>query len=95
MKHDHNGITLGAKVLCRVTGFIGIVTGITDYLNGCTRCMVEPHVDDDGKMLPTQHFDVAQLTVESADPTQLVAKQHAIADFLISGGPPRSEPQRW
>ncbi len=94
MTHDHKNITLGAKVRCRVTGFTGIVTSITDYLNGCTRCMVEPGVDKDGKMMEDAHFDVQQLAVEVSDPTGLAAGVAAI-EAASTGGPPRSEAPRY
>lgn len=43
--------TLGDRVKCKVTGFIGIVTTQATHLAGCDRLWVEPPVGEDGKSL--------------------------------------------
>ena len=54
-------IKLGMKVRDTVSGFEGIVTAITEWLNGCVRVSVQPRVDKDGKMPDNVTFDVEQL----------------------------------
>ena len=56
---------LGKKVKDRVSGFKGIVTGETVYLQGCHRLMVQPSVNKDGTMPKTEHFDEPDLIVIS------------------------------
>lgn len=41
-------VKLGEEVKCRVTGFKGIITSMTEYINGCVQCYVTP------KQTPTQ-----------------------------------------
>ena len=43
--------------------FSGTVTGITAYLNGCRRVIVQPRVGKDGKVPDSQYVDEPQLTV--------------------------------
>jgi hypothetical protein len=55
---------LGDKVKDRVTGFTGIVTSISHYLNGCIRCGVQPEVlEKDGKYPEALNIDIEQLEV--------------------------------
>ena len=57
-------IKLGQSVKDKLTGFTGIVEGITNYLNGCCQALVRPKfkVKDDG--YPNAAWiDVEQLTV--------------------------------
>jgi len=56
-------INLGDKVRDTVTGFTGIAFGITTFLNGCKRVGVQPAVDAQGKMQPSEWFDEPQLEV--------------------------------
>ena len=61
---------LGETVRDSVTGFKGVVTAITSWLNGCIRCVVQPPVDKDGKVPAAESFDYEQLeTVEPAPET--------------------------
>ncbi len=56
-----NEIRLGDKVKDRITGYEGIVTGITNWLNGCARIGVQSTKLKDGKPLETEWFDVNQI----------------------------------
>lgn len=56
-------VELGNKVEDRVTGFTGIATSITTYLNGCVRVGVQRKVGSDGKIPDVEYFDIGQLTV--------------------------------
>lgn len=60
-------VNLGDKVKDSVTGLEGIVTGKTDYLNGCTRVHVQPQELKDGKPVDFSVFDEPQLEVIQRD----------------------------
>jgi hypothetical protein len=47
-------------------GFKGIVTSVTEFLNGCRRIGVQPPVDKDGKIPDALSIDEPQLTVMKA-----------------------------
>lgn len=53
----------GDKVLDKISGFEGIVTGTTIYLNGCVRFIIQPKIDKDGKMPGPEWIDEEQLEV--------------------------------
>ena len=50
-------VQLGDEVRDKVTGFKGIVMGITEWLYGCRRITVQPKLDKDGKIVDPQAFD--------------------------------------
>lgn len=54
--------SLGEKVKDTVTGFSGIVTARTEWLNGCKRYGVQSQKLKDNKPLDQQWFDEEQLT---------------------------------
>jgi len=56
-------INLGDKVRDTVTGFTGIATGRTNWLQGCTRVGVQTQELHDGKPIESQWFDEPQLEV--------------------------------
>jgi len=56
-------IKLGDKVEDVITGFKGIVIARSEWLNGCTRCAVQPPVDKDGKHIEDVWIDEQQLVV--------------------------------
>lgn len=59
-------VHLGDEVKDTVTGFKGIVTSITEYLNGCRRVGVQPPIDKDGKMPDAYSIDEPQLVITKA-----------------------------
>ena len=59
---------LGMKVEDKVTGFKGVVAGISFDLYGCVQAIVNPGADKDGKLMEQCWFDVARLTVSGTDP---------------------------
>lgn len=60
-------IKLGDRVKEKVTGFSGIVTGISDFLTGCKRAGVQPEkLKDDGSVPDPSWFDIDHLTVVKA-----------------------------
>ena len=58
-------IELGQEVKDRVTGFKGIATAKTTYLQGCDRFSVTPPVSKSGDLQDTQSFDEPDLIVVS------------------------------
>jgi hypothetical protein len=78
-------IKLGDKVKDSITGFTGIVTARTEWLNGCDRLGVQSQELHDGKPTDAQWFDVMQL--ELIEPA-------AIKAGLKENGGPRQDPKR-
>lgn len=78
-------VELGDQVKDSVTGFSGIVTGITGYLNGCRRIIVQPKMKKDGKMPDSSYIDEPQLTVTKK-------KAVKIKRAAVTKGGPMPEP---
>ena len=55
-------IKLGDTVTDKVSGFTGIVGGISTYLYGCVRVLVESKGLHEGKPIDGQWFDEQRLT---------------------------------
>jgi hypothetical protein len=86
---------LGDRVKCRITGYSGIVTAITHWLNGCRRLAVQDEKLKDGKPSETQHFDDEQLEVVKRAvhaPVVLEKKQAPAPRPSRTGGPAREGP---
>ena len=47
-----------------ISGFEGIVTSTTQWLNGCERVLIQPQQLHDGKIIEPQWFDVQQVKVK-------------------------------
>ena len=56
-------IGLGDEVKDGITGFRGIVTCISQWLNGCVRCAVQPQKLEKGVPIGEKWIDVAQLEI--------------------------------
>ena len=56
-------IELGDYVEDKITGFKGIVTGITKHLTGCDRASVQAPLTDDGKYGECYALDFASLKI--------------------------------
>lgn len=56
-------IKLGQKVEDKITGFKGTVTGITEYITGCTTVLVQPRVKEDGTAIDGRWYDEPRLEV--------------------------------
>ena len=56
-------ISLGHKVECKVTGFVGIAVSRIDYLNGCIQYNVKPKVNKHGEDQKSRWIDEQQLLV--------------------------------
>ena len=54
---------LGCKARCRVTGFQGIITSVSFDLYGCIQVVINPGVDNAGKLIDGAWFDLNRLTI--------------------------------
>lgn len=54
---------LGKLVKDRVSGFEGIATAETRFLQGCNRILVQPKVKEDGILPDTKYFDEPDIVV--------------------------------
>lgn len=56
----------GDTLKCKVTGFSGVVTARCDYLTGCNRYMLQPHINEKepAKLPEAVWFDEPQLEQE-------------------------------
>jgi len=79
-------IKLGDRVKDTLSGFTGVVIGITKYLHGCTVCGVKPPGLHNGKPIDIQWFDEPQLKIVKRKVAKPSAKEN--------GGPILSKPQR-
>jgi hypothetical protein len=56
-------VQLGDLGKCKITGFSGVVTVMSTWLNGCIRVGLQPQELKDGKPQETQHYDIGQVEV--------------------------------
>jgi len=56
-------VELGDKVKDQISGFTGIVVGITKYITGCDRATIDPGCKKDGEMMCAEDIDVMTLKV--------------------------------
>lgn len=95
---DTHPIELGDRVRDKITGFTGIVIGITDWIHGCRRPIVQGEsLDSDGKLVPSESFDEPQLQVVSR--AVLTPTRPGVEHGERTGGPAqtpsgRSTPRR-
>jgi hypothetical protein len=66
-KEHRTMIKLGQKVIDRITGFTGTVTGKCEYISGCSQVLVAPRVGDDGAFKDSQWFDQQRLVPDATD----------------------------
>lgn len=55
--------SLGSKVRDKVTGFVGVITRRTEWLNNCNTYGVKPTTLKDGVPQSSEHFDEPQLVL--------------------------------
>ena len=79
-------VELGDVVKDRISGFKGVATCCSTWLNGCVRWTLQPEkLGKDGASAASETFDIQQLEV--------VSKKKIAAGTLSPGGP-RPEPSR-
>jgi len=86
-------IRLGQKVKDVVSGFTGIATARTEWLNACVRICVQPEIDTkDGKHPDACTFDEEQLKVLEEKPIVLPGMK-SIAPTQTGGDRPNASPR--
>lgn len=79
-------IQLGQKVKCRVTGLTGIVTGITEYLNGCRRVTIQPPCDKKTPSKLEDPWSIDEVQVDILDKKHILGEKEKEVSKL-TGGP--------
>lgn len=92
-------INLGDRVRDKITGYEGVVIGITDWIFGCRRPIVQGEkLDNEGKVIETQSFDEPQLEVVARAVLEPMRPQVAPSGGRTGGPAPtpnrRSTPSR-
>jgi len=70
---------LGDQVKCKVTGYTGVVTSITQFINGCTRLALQAKVGKDSKVPDAIYVDEPQ--------AEMVKKKYVKPTVSELGGP--------
>jgi len=84
---------LGDKVKDTVTGFKGIATAKSEFLNGCVRFLITPEVVGKAQTLPDEAwFDVARIEVLKKSVVQSFSTQQPA--LVGPGGPQNDAPAR-
>lgn len=87
MEKPRNGIELSDKAKDRITGFTGTVTGLADYITGCSQGCLQPACDEKGDWKEARWFDVDRLEI-----LQKSAVRHDV--LTAKGGPSGGAPTR-
>jgi hypothetical protein len=86
-------IELGDRVQCRISKIKGIVTGITYWLYGCARVVIQPETSKDGKPAESFSVDMPQCILKKKHAV-VAAVEEAKPEKKKSTGGPRPEPTR-
>ena len=78
-------IHLGDRVKDRITGFKGVVVGITNWLNGCVRVGIHQEKIKAGQEIRTEWIDDVQLEV---------LKRRVMAPVMPGPSGPRKDAKR-
>ena len=82
-------VRIGDRVIDRISGFKGITTGRTEYLNGCRQFCIKPEgLDKDGKLHDVVWMDEQNLEVLVA---QVLPDPFLTSKTATHGGPDRKE----
>ncbi len=63
-------IELGDKVRCKITGFVGVATSRTEFLNGCVQYGVTGKVGKDNKLLVENEASIDEDSLEVIKPKE-------------------------
>jgi hypothetical protein len=81
-------VELRDRVRDTITGYTGIVIGVTQWIHGCVRCTVQARELKDGRPVDPVCFDEPQLELLSAAAVPLpFAQTVAPTDAATRGGP--------
>jgi len=86
----NNEINLGDIARDTVTGFEGVVVGITQWLYGCRRISIQSRELKDGKPIEHVSFDEPQVALVKKAAVPSIESQPE----LVRTGGPRPEPTR-
>lgn len=80
-------VNLGDEVRDKITGFRGVVIGMTRWLNGCVRVGIQPRkvTKDKGKLVEAEWIDEPQLAI---------VKRRVITPPTFEPGGPKPTPTR-
>lgn len=76
-------VELGDEVECKITGFRGIVNGVSQWLTGCDRVSVQAPMTKDGKYGENYWIDEAVVKIIKKGKV----KPNAVRDSVKPGGP--------
>ena len=79
-------IEMGKTYKDKVTGFVGVATGISEYMTGCRQILLVPKVDVDGKTQDGHWFDEQRLGV--------LANKKIEVDNTYTPGPDMEAPKK-
>ncbi len=54
---------LGHSAKDRITGFVGVATGLSTYISGCTQVLLVPPMGADGKLPDSHWFDLQRVEI--------------------------------
>jgi hypothetical protein len=79
---------LGDTARDSITGFEGVVIGVTNWLNGCVRLVLQPKsLESTGKPVDAQTFDIQQMLLIEVGKERDAAAKAAKALTKQPGGP--------
>lgn len=87
-------VNLGDEVKDTVTGFQGIASSRTIYLNGCERIGIQPPMDKEGKIPEAYHFDIDQIQVIKAGKVKGANSKLETKATARTGGPIAKAPSQ-
>lgn len=76
-------VELGDEVKCKISGWKGLVTGLTKHLTGCDRANVQAPIQPDGKYGDSYAIDIAALEIIEKQKV----KPDAVQEPVLKGGP--------
>lgn len=82
-------IELGDRVKDKITGISGIAIGVTEWLYGCRRIVIQPEEIMDGKPVDSFSIDEPQLEIVEKNPL----KKKPVEEGARKHGP-KPEPSR-
>lgn len=90
MEIDTNGFEIGDRVRDKVTGFSGVITGITQWTTGCARAVVQPALNPTEPHKIPEGYSIDVLTLSMIEKGPRHAKEPApeAAASSRKGGPP-------
>lgn len=83
-------VLIGDRVTDRISGFAGVTTGRTEYLNGCRQFLVRPQMLDEKTGKPAEGIWIDEQNL-SVDEAQVLPDPFLVSRVPLMGGPDRAE----